>query len=293
MYETIRTNTWRPSLYSTSLQNLFENDLSTGIDLFVFDTETTGLDEKSDRIIQFSALKLNIKKENVTVVERYNHYFNPGFPVPEKITELTGITQEMVDGKPNDEEAYKIVSEIFGKGPVVCAHNLPFDEKFVNELYKRHGDEFKPSERFDTLAIARNLFAKEEVGNHKLGTLASFLRIDQGISFHSADDDTTVCGRLLIKFYRKLKARALEEAKKPIPTEISFSYWRGYGYSTTAGRVYANTNLGTLYFDEKSGVWIGVDVDLSSLNMNAIHEEAIKRSTVVKACCYHINYERM
>lgn len=284
MYETIRTNTWRPSLYSTSLQNLFENDLSTGIDLFVFDTETTGLDEKSDRIIQFSALKLNIKKENVTVVERYNHYFNPGFPVPEKITELTGITQEMVDGKPNDEEAYKIVSEIFGKGPVVCAHNLPFDEKFVNELYKRHGDEFKPSERFDTLAIARNLFAKEEVGNHKLGTLASFLRIDQGISFHSAYDDTTVCGRLLIKFYRLYKARRAKEEKKPIPAKISFTYWKGRGTSTRFGRVYANTGLGSLYFDEEQATWIGVDVDLNGINMEAVHKEAMKQSSIVRDC---------
>ena len=275
-------NTWRPNLFSRALIRLFENDKPEGVTIFVFDTETTGLEEKADRIIQFSALKLNIKGENVTVVEKYNQYFDPGFPLPEKITELTGITPEMLEGKPNDDEAYKIISEIFGKDPIVCAHNLPFDEKFVNELYVRHGDKFEPLFRFDTLAIARSLYAKEEVGNHKLGTLASFFHIDEGISFHSANDDTTVCGRLLIKFYRIFKKKLEKDSEKSLPEKISFNYWWGYGHSTTPGRVYANTDLGTLYFDEKTGAWIGVNVDLSSLNMNAIHEEALKRSTVVK-----------
>ena len=73
------------------------------------------------------------------------------------------------------------------------------------------------------------------------------------------------------------------EKEKRRPQKLKFSYWRGYGRSTTPGRVYANTDLGSVYFDEKTGKWVGVNTDLESLDMDFIQAEALKRSSVVSS----------
>ena len=76
----------------------------------IFDTETTGLDFQRDEIIEFSAVVLERRGNEVVVTREYDNLvtLSPGNTVPPKITELTGITDEMVAGAPKTKQALEL-----------------------------------------------------------------------------------------------------------------------------------------------------------------------------------------
>ena len=88
----------------------------------VFDLETTGLYPNSgDSIIEIGAVKI----KNGEIIEKYDELINPNRPLPQKIVEVTNITDEMLKDKDNEENAVKRFIEWFGDLPMV-AHNAKF-----------------------------------------------------------------------------------------------------------------------------------------------------------------------
>ena len=75
--------------------------------LLFFDLETTGLDKERDRVIEFAGVKVFPDKSQ----ERFETFINPERPIPEEITEITGITNEMVADAPTFQE---IASTLIG-----------------------------------------------------------------------------------------------------------------------------------------------------------------------------------
>lgn len=97
----------------------------------VLDTECTGLDYKKDHIIELAMVSFEYSPETgniYRVLDVFDEYADPGIPIPAEITELTGITNEMVAGKRIDVER---VRQIVGQASVIIAHNAGFDRKFV------------------------------------------------------------------------------------------------------------------------------------------------------------------
>jgi DNA polymerase-3 subunit alpha (Gram-positive type) len=88
-------------------------------EIIVFDFETTGLNSKKDRIIEIGAVKLKDNK----IIDKFNQLINPGILIPDKIQNLTGINQEMVDDKPSIEEGMKRFFDFIGSCTTLCAHN--------------------------------------------------------------------------------------------------------------------------------------------------------------------------
>ena len=119
----------------------------------VFDFETTGFNAGGeDSIIEIGAVKI---KDGV-ILERYDELINPGRPLPDKIVELTNITDEMLKDKDNEEDAVKRFIEWFGDLPMV-AHNAKFDVSFLEMAYKKYDlGEFK-NPVIDTLELSRTL----------------------------------------------------------------------------------------------------------------------------------------
>ena len=99
------------------------------------DTETTGLNFKEDSITELGmvAFEFNpMSGEIIRVTDRYSGFEDPGVPIPKEITEITGITDEMVFGQLFDEDRIK---EMANKAHLVIAHNAAFDRKFVESRF--------------------------------------------------------------------------------------------------------------------------------------------------------------
>ena len=274
--------TWRSSKTGENLLNIFANQEA----ICVFDTETTGLDATTDRIIQISGIKLDAK--TFEEISRIDMYINPGYPLPAKITEITGITDAMLADKPTEAEAFPVIYEFFGgESPVIIAYNTPFDKKFVTAMYARNGKTFSPVAESDVLEMSRDLVKKGETENYKLGTIAHHFDVDEGITFHNSMDDVTATVRLLKIFkekYEELEANK-EEVLLVAPEKIfSIRFWEGFrGYS----RLYINTDIGTFYFDIRSKVW-GVKADtpfsLDEVDMEKLRELAFSYTGATTEC---------
>ena len=116
-----------------------------------FDVETTGLSPESDEIIEIGALKVQDGK----VCDRFITFVKPSEPVSERITEITGITNEMLQDAAPKEKVIPAFLDFCGD-EVLIGHNLPFDYGFVKNQAKLFGLSFE-KQGIDTLKIARSV----------------------------------------------------------------------------------------------------------------------------------------
>ncbi len=163
----------------------------------VFDLETTGLNAGNDRITEIGAVRLR----GGEVVEEFNTFVNPEKPIPAKITELTGITDDMVQDAPREAEALAAFFEFCGDNPVLVAHNARFDTGFVRAAAGRVGKTYAFSS-VDTVPICRVLYPK--LKNHKLDTVAKHLQL-AAFNHHRACDDARVLAQIFAKITEELK----------------------------------------------------------------------------------------
>ena len=122
----------------------------------VFDLETTGLSSITDEITEIGAVKVIDGK----IVDTFEMLVKPNKRISQKITNITGITNEMVEGKPPIEEVLPQFIEFIGGLPLV-AHNVEFDYGFLCENYKNiYKQEFR-RKRSCTMKMYRKWYMKE------------------------------------------------------------------------------------------------------------------------------------
>ncbi len=158
-------------------------------EFIAFDLETTGLNFTNDRITEFGAVRI----KNGEVVDKFGTLVNPQMPISAKITELTGITDEMVKDAPLEAEALKQFLDFAGDAPLI-AHNANFDVSFVRAAAKRQGIDFNPT-YIDTVPMARALLTS--IKNYKLDTVAKALHLPE-FNHHRAYDDANICGLIFV-----------------------------------------------------------------------------------------------
>jgi len=156
----------------------------------VFDVETTGLDSAKDEIIEIGACKI----KNGKIIEVFSTFVKPNRKIPTEITELTGITDEMVADAPTINyvlpDFYK-----FCCGATIVAHNLTFDMGFIHNVAKRFSYNFNHN-TMDTLEMARKKIGG--LKNYKLGTIVDHLGIVLE-NAHRAVNDATATAKVFIK----------------------------------------------------------------------------------------------
>ncbi|WP_417141770.1 PolC-type DNA polymerase III [Ruminococcus bromii] len=174
-----------------------KGDADTGFDgtFICFDIETTGLSAARDKITEIGAVKV----ENGIITDKFSTFVNPEMPIPQKITQLTGITDEMVKDAPSQSEAVSAFLKFAGDN-VLVAHNAPFDTSFIAKACEDMGREYNYTS-IDTVAISRAILT--DIKNCKLDTVAKFLRLGE-FNHHRATDDAEMLAKIFITLCRRL-----------------------------------------------------------------------------------------
>lgn len=176
------------------MQKLEEKNKETNkSNIFVaIDVETTGLSPIANELIEVSAIKYNGAEK----LNTFTTLIKPKAEIPYYITNITGITNEMVENSPYVEEIMPDLIDFIGTNPIV-AHNANFDYKFIQN-YSHNA--FSKNTLIDTVQIGRRLYPN--LPNHKLGTIAKHIGITED-SFHRAEFDCECCARIYMEYIKQ------------------------------------------------------------------------------------------
>ena len=163
--------------------NVKDQDIDTTY--CVLDLETTGFSAVTEKITEVGIMKV----KNGEVIDEFSCFVNPEKPIPQRVVEVTNITDEMVKDAETIDKVFPKVLE-FIKGSVLVAHNADFDVGFLKQNAKNLGYDFDFT-YVDTLGLAKKLFP--DYKKYKLGKIAENLGIKVLVAHRALDDvDTTV-----------------------------------------------------------------------------------------------------
>lgn len=240
----------------------FERLLSEKKNFFMVDTETTGLSPDTEKIIQFSALKVVPNGDTLDVVDEIDVYINPEKPLDPKITEITGLTDADLADKPVESVVFPQILAFMGEHPIFVAYNTPFDLKFVKALYGRQGKVLDPEETLDVLAMAREMLKRpDDVPDHKLGTVATHFGIDA--KFHSSIEDIKATKDVLDHLIELNQPEPEAERRKVKVNKVA--YWEKSFGKMPMKRLYVETEAGSVYFNCVSKSWGEKDEGISDV----------------------------
>ncbi|MCL2397612.1 MAG: PolC-type DNA polymerase III [Defluviitaleaceae bacterium] len=171
-------------------------------DMVIFDVETTGFDRKNCAIIEIGAVKL----QGGQIVDRFSALIDPGVPLPEKIVELTRITDDMLTGQPAIDAVLPLFLDFIGDA-VLVAHNADFDMGFLEHNAKMLGREVK-NPYICTLQLSRALFP--DLARHGLAAMVKH----HGITLenhHRACDDAEALAGIFMQQVDILKSQQITE----------------------------------------------------------------------------------
>ncbi|MBP5428882.1 MAG: PolC-type DNA polymerase III [Clostridia bacterium] len=169
-------------------------------EMVVFDIETTGLDNRSCGITEIGAVLVR----GGEIIDRFDTFVDPGMPIPPAISELTGITDEMVKGAPTPEEALKRFLEFAGDR-VLIAHNANFDVGFLRVVSQNANVPF-PNTYLDTVALSR--YVNPELKKHKLDVIAEHYKLGD-FNHHRAVDDAEMLARIFFVMCDRLREEGI------------------------------------------------------------------------------------
>lgn len=159
------------------------------VNFVAIDVETTGLSPVYNELIEISA----IKYEKAQKKDTFSTLIKPKKEISDTITNITGITNEMVKNAPNIEQVMPKLIDFIGEYPIV-AHNANFDYSFLQNNSQKS---FSKNKVIDTVAISRKMLPS--LPNHKLNTVSKYIGIEED-GFHRAEFDCECCAKIYIKY---------------------------------------------------------------------------------------------
>ena len=180
-------------------------DMAFDGEYVAFDLETTGLHPRFDKIIEIGAVVMKQGKE----LERFQTFVDPGQRLTREVSELTGISDDMLQGAPQIEEVLPKFLEFIGCRPLV-AHNASFDLCFVTRECQRQGLAFTFT-AVDTLPLSQNLLPK--LNKHKLDIVAKEFELGD-FNHHRAADDAVICGQIAVKLFELLEQKDIHSLQQ-------------------------------------------------------------------------------
>ena len=166
----------------------------------VLDLETTGISITTEKITEVGIMKV----KNGEVIDEFEMFVNPEKPIPQRVVEVTNITDEMVKDAETIDKVFPKILEFVGDS-IIVAHNASFDVGFLKHNAKLLGYEFNNT-YIDTLPLAKDLFP--DLKKYKLGKIADSLGIEVDVAHRAlADVDTTV--KVFNVMLKKLKDKGI------------------------------------------------------------------------------------
>ena len=216
--------------------------------LFLFDTETTGLDFARDEIIEFAAVVVELRDGKPTITEQYDELItlSPGGFVPPQIEKLTGISNMdiMERGIPKTRVCCDI-ARMIGGNTLLLAYNAHFDLSFLFYLLLREGDPMilRGKDKLDLLTVYKDRRSYP----HKLcNAIEAYGLKDRVVNSHRAVDDVIATVAVM---------EEMEREKDDIHNYVNlFGYNAKYGIS---GKPISSVNYKPQGFDLKRPLYEG------------------------------------
>ncbi len=198
----------------------------------VFDTETTGFNAGGrDQMIEIGAVKI----KDGEIIDRFDELIDPKRHIPDKITELTCITDEMVKGKDDEETVTKHFLKWAGNDPMV-AHNAKFDISFIEMAMRKYNLGVFNNTVIDTLELSRTL--DQGYARHNLSALVKRYDVPwEEDAHHRADYDAEGTARVFAKMLKKLESQKFEKISdldNLVPRDEIYKFGRTYHFNAIA-----------------------------------------------------------
>ncbi|PKL42054.1 MAG: hypothetical protein CVV41_16530 [Candidatus Riflebacteria bacterium HGW-Riflebacteria-1] len=161
----------------------------------ILDLETTGFKPEESGITEVAIISMVNGKE-----ELFETLINPERPIPAEITEITGINDSMVIGKPTISEIAPVLDEML-KGRIFVSHNVPFDWSFLDYYFRRNLRKPLCMPSLCTLRLARKFLG---LRSNKLSSVADYFKIELK-NAHRAMNDTRAVKEILYSFIDQLE----------------------------------------------------------------------------------------
>lgn len=168
------------------------------MDYVAFDLETTGINSKTNEILEIGAVKFSRFEQ----VDSYVTLVNPGCSIPLDAQMVNGISDEMVKDAQGVHEALGPFADFCGDLPLV-AHNARFDFKFMEAAVKKHKGKAPTGVILDSFNLAKRVI--RGLPNYKLETLIHHFNLPSTV-FHRAEADAMYCGMVFGKIIQVLEA---------------------------------------------------------------------------------------
>ncbi len=178
-------------------------ELLSSLSFCVFDLETTGGNQKSDKIIEIGMVNI----DNLQIGEKVNFLVDPERKIPDFIQKLTSIKQADVEGCPKIEDLMDKILEIIGDR-ILVAHNASFDVPFLNSVLERMG---RP--RVENKSICTNLMTKYLIPtmmNSNLNYMSNIFNISHQKA-HRALDDADATAKLFLNYLKIFEDKGVKK----------------------------------------------------------------------------------
>ena len=182
----------------------------------VLDLETTGFSFRTEKITEVGIMKV----KNGEVIDEFSCFVNPEKPIPQRVVEVTNITDDMVKDAETIDKVMPKILEFIGDS-VLVAHNADFDIGFLKYNANELGLSLENT-YLDTLRLAKDLFP--DYKKYKLGKIAENLGIKVEVAHRALDDvDTTVkVLNVMLKMLKDKGCETLDDITKKVAGEADF-----------------------------------------------------------------------
>lgn len=175
----------------------------------VVDLETTGLDPRTEHIIEIGAVKMI----GDLPIATFEQLINPNKVIPPKVTKLTGITNTQVHKVPDIKDVLPVFAD-FARDSVLVVHNAPFDIQFLNKAARSIGIKQFRNKCFDTKLISQKL--KPLLGFYRLANLAEHFHVPYNPCHRALPDALATAGIFsnLIELMKQEGLNTVDEASE-------------------------------------------------------------------------------